>query len=156
MKLSDLHQHLQELSDVHFELPTGEMVPAHFHITEAGFVQKKFIDCGGTLRNEERINLQLWSSIDLNHRLTADKFRDILNLSTEKLNLPDVEIEVEYQGQTIEKYGLSFKEGLFQLEGKKTDCLAQDNCGIPSAKVKRSLAQIGSTQKACTPGGNCC
>ncbi|MEI7863404.1 MAG: DUF6428 family protein, partial [Planctomycetota bacterium] len=32
-------------------LPDKSFVPAHFHITEVGRVQKDFIDCGGTVRS---------------------------------------------------------------------------------------------------------
>ena len=155
MRFSDLYQHLEQLEQVHFELPNGKRVAKHFHVTEVGLIQKRFIDCGGTLRSEERINLQLWTSIDYNHRLAAEKFRQILDLSKEQLALPDAEIEVEYQGTTIEKYGLDFRDGLFHLKGQETDCSAKDNCGIPTTKVKRSLASIGSSN-SCSPGGNCC
>lgn len=155
MRLSELYQHLDSLEKVEFTLPNGQKVPKHFHVTEVGLIQKKFIDCGGTMRSEERISLQLWTSIDFHHRLAGAKFRDILNLSKEKLQLPDAEIEVEYQGQTIEKYGLSFKQGMFQLEGQETDCLAKDNCGVPTTKVKRTLSSL-SAANSCSPGGNCC
>lgn len=155
MRFSELHQHLDQLEKVEFALPDGRRVPKHFHVTEVGFIQKSFIDCGGTMRKEDRINLQLWSSFDYHHRLAGAKFRDILDLSKEKLGLPDAEIEVEYQGQTIEKYGLSFKDGLFQLEGQQTDCLAKDNCGLPDAKVKRALSSL-SPSASCSPSSNCC
>ena len=31
---------------LHLMLPDGDFVPAHFHVTEVGRVQKDFIDCG--------------------------------------------------------------------------------------------------------------
>ena len=38
---------------MHFMLPDQSFVPAHYHITEVGRVQKDFIDCGGTVRSLE-------------------------------------------------------------------------------------------------------
>jgi hypothetical protein len=35
---------------IHMMLPDQSFVPAHFHVTEVGRVQKDFIDCGGTPR----------------------------------------------------------------------------------------------------------
>jgi hypothetical protein len=37
-----------------FILPGGDQIPAHFHLTEVGYVAKKFVDCGGTFRDRER------------------------------------------------------------------------------------------------------
>ena len=34
------------LAALHLMLPDGSFVPAHFHVTEVGRVQKDFIDCG--------------------------------------------------------------------------------------------------------------
>lgn len=34
---------------MHWMLPDKSFVPAHYHITEVGKVQKDFIDCGGTV-----------------------------------------------------------------------------------------------------------
>ena len=35
---------------MHWMLPDKSFVPAHYHITEVGKVQKDFVDCGGTVR----------------------------------------------------------------------------------------------------------
>ena len=53
MKLSEIKKELNELTTIAFQLPDGELVPNHFHVTEIGKVTKHFIDCGGTIRNEE-------------------------------------------------------------------------------------------------------
>jgi hypothetical protein len=64
---------------------------------------------------------------------------------------------VEYQGDTIGKYGLTFAGKNFQLTNKQTDCLAPDKCGIPAEKQKIKLADLQpGNQNACTPGGKCC
>ena len=47
MKLSEIKQHLQNLKTIAFQLPNGDLVPAHFHVTEVGQISKRFIDCGG-------------------------------------------------------------------------------------------------------------
>lgn len=73
MKLSEIKSQLPQLSQLTFFLPDGTSVPAHFHITEVGQVTKRFIDCGGTLRDEKSINFQLWEDGDYDHRLGAKK-----------------------------------------------------------------------------------
>lgn len=157
MKLSEVKTLLQALSELNFILPDGSFIPKHFHITEVGGIQKNFIDCGGTIRKEQVINFQLWEANDFDHRLAPQKLLDIIHLSEDKLGLEDHEIEVEYQGNTIGKYGLEFESGNFLLTVKQTDCLAKDNCGIPNEKLKVSLADIGSNKESnCTPGGGCC
>ncbi len=37
-------------------MPNGAYVPPHFHLTEVGTMVKKFIDCGGTVREEAKIS----------------------------------------------------------------------------------------------------
>ena len=130
MKLSEIKTILEDLKELHFVKENGEKVPLHFHVTEIGQINKKFIDCGGTIREEKNINFQLWYSTDNDHRLEAEKLRKIINLSEKKLDLGDHEIEVEYQENTIGKFGLSFNGKEFVLTNKKTTCLAQDGCGI--------------------------
>ena len=52
MKLSEIKTILDTLPVLHFVLENGEQVPDHFHVTEVGQISKKFIDCGGTIRDE--------------------------------------------------------------------------------------------------------
>ena len=133
MKLSEIKSALSKVNEVTFTLPNGEQVPPHFHVTEVGNIQKHFIDCGGTIRKESVINFQLFTATDYDHRLSVQKLRSIIQLSEEKLGLENHEIEVEYQGDTIGKYGLEFKNGVFILISTQTDCLAKDKCGTPQA-----------------------
>lgn len=44
--------------------PDAAFVPAHFHITEIGRIQKDFIDCGGTVRSAVTCLLQVWVAHD--------------------------------------------------------------------------------------------
>jgi hypothetical protein len=157
MNLSEIKTTLDKVSEVVFVLPNGDKVPSHFHVTEVGQIEKNFIDCGGTLRHESAINFQLFTAIDFDHRLGAQNLKSIIELSERKLGLTDEDIEVEYQAETIGKYALDFDGGQFQLRSKQTDCLAKDNCGIPSQKIKESLASLGSSsENACAPNSGCC
>jgi hypothetical protein len=151
MILSEFKHYLKIVSEVTFLKPNGNKIPKHFHITEVGQTSKKFIDCGGTVRNEEVISMQLWESVDFLHRLEPSKLNSIIELSEKKLEIGNYEIEMEYQGETIEKYGVVFMNGVFQLRSTNTACLALDKCGIPSLENSKE-----KVQQDCTPGGGCC
>lgn len=155
MKLSEVKKHLSAAEAVNFQLESGTFVPEHFHVTEVGVVTKHFIDCGGTIRNEKVANFQLWDANDFDHRLKPEKLLNIIQLSEEKLGMEDLEIEVEYQAETIGKYDLDFNGKNFVLVSKQTACLASDSCGIPSQKPKVKLSDL-KNQNTCTPGGGCC
>ena len=155
MKLSEIKHHLTTIEDVNFSLPDGSYVPAHFHVTEVGLSTKHFIDCGGTIRNEKAANFQLWTAQDLTHRLKAEKLLKIISLSEKVLGNEDLDIEVEYQTDTIGKYGLRFNGKDFVLTPKHTACLAQDACGVPQEKQRISLSSPTPTA-CCTPNSGCC
>ena len=155
MKLSTFKNHLQTAGKVDFQLESGIAVPEHFHVTEVGVVSKHFIDCGGVVRNEKVANFQLWHANDTDHRLKAQKLLKIIALSEEVLGMEDLEIEVEYQADTIGKYDVGFDEKHFVLLSKKTACLAADACGIPQEKVSINIKDLNKPN-TCTPGGGCC
>jgi hypothetical protein len=155
MKLSQVKSQLGHLTTLNFILPDGTVVSPHFHVTEVGQVTKKYIDCGGTLRNESMISFQLWAAEDFDHRLGAAKLLDIIQLAERVLELPDLEVEVEYQGDTIGRYGLDFAGSNFHLTARQTDCLAKDKCGIPTEKPKIRLSSIAQGP-ICTPNSGCC
>ncbi|MCB9256291.1 MAG: hypothetical protein H6579_04095 [Chitinophagales bacterium] len=156
MKLSEIKKNLENLDHVRFIMPNGELLPEHFHLTEIGQLDKSFIDCGGTLRKQSSITFQLWTANDYDHRLAASKLLSIIALAEDKLQLIDGEIEVEYQGSTIEKYQLSYSDGVFHLLNTHTDCLAQDKCGIPQEKLKKDLASLQESKACCAPNSGCC
>ena len=155
MILSEVKTLLKHTSRLEFKLPNGELVPSHFHVTEVGKVSKHFIDCGGVERKEEVVSFQLWNANDYDHRLHPERLLDIINLSESKLGLSDSVVEVEYQGETIGKYGLDYSDGTFQLTMKETDCLAKDNCGIPEEKPRVKLSEVQNSG-SCAPGSGCC
>lgn len=155
MKLSEVKSRLNSIKELKFQLPNGEYVAPHFHVTEVGQISKSYIDCGGVIRHEKKVAFQLWEANDYDHRLHPEKLESIIDLSIDKLHIEDSEIEVEYQGPTIQKYGLDFRDGEFKLTTMNTDCLAKDNCGIPTEKLKVNLAGM-TAETSCTPGGGCC
>lgn len=156
MKLSELKAQLGTSGELNFRMPNGNYVPKHFHVTEVGQVHKHFIDCGGTVRREKTVSLQLWEASDFDHRLAPQKLNEIIALSEKVLGVEDGEIEVEYQSDTIGKYGLAFDGKDFVLTQKKTACLASDACGT-TEKVKVNLSELHVKKAACCDiGSNCC
>lgn len=157
MTLREIKNHLNQIENLKFILPDGSQVPSHFHVTEVGKITKHFIDCGGTERFQDTINFQLWTADDVDHRLQAKKLNSIIQLSEKQLKLnEDSTIEVEYQGQTIETYGLNFNGSAFQLMPLQTDCLAKDQCGVPESKPKVKLSELQASQACCSPESGCC
>ena len=156
MKLSEIKKVLETANVVNFQLPNGTIVPEHFHVTEVGAITKHFIDCGGTVRNEKVVNFQLWEANDFDHRLKPQKLINIIALSEKVLGLEDLEVEVEYQAETIGKYDLEFDGSNFLLLAKQTNCLAADKCGIPPEKLKVSLSELSAKKNSCKPGSGCC
>jgi hypothetical protein len=154
MNINEVKQALQNLDKIQFILPNGSFVPEHFHITEIGVITRHFIDCGGTERIEKKINFQLWEDFDYDHRLAPSKLLKIIDLSEEKLGLGNFTVEVEYQSDTIGKYGIAFDGNNFLLTNTTTDCLAKDKCGIPTQKPRIKMSELSGN--SCTPGSGCC
>lgn len=152
MHFRQFQDQLQAVGDIFLaiHLPSGDKVPAHFHITEVGNVQKQFIDCGGTRRKESTCVLQTLVAGDVNHRLKTGKLSKIL-ASTSSLAIADESpVEMEIQGDTIETYSVSSCDleqdrMVIRLESKSTACLAEDKCGIGTALPQASRGCCGST-----------
>lgn len=151
MKLSMFKKKLTEARVVNFVQANGQFVPRHFHITEAGLITKHFIDCGGTIRQEKKISFQVWVAVDTEHRLMPEKLLGIIRKAESLFGSDDLDIEVEYQTDTIGKFSLDMQGDNFLLMPTYTDCLAKNNCGIPESKLV-TTAEAG----CCTPGGGCC
>lgn len=123
--------------NMHIMLPDGTFVPSHFHVTEVGKVNKKFIDCGGTHREVNSCVLQVWVAHDVDHRLKSDKLVKILDLAQPVLGVDDLPLEIEYGSEYVSQYPVGSVEvtpkGLLLLLGSKhTECLAPDKCGVGS------------------------
>ena len=153
MLISAFKQTLRELDTLKFQLPNGEFVPAHFHITEIGNITRNFIDCGGVQRQENKLNLQLWVASDTDHRLDPTNLLNILQLAEKQLGKSNVEVEVEYQQSTIGRYKLAFNGAVFQLINTQTACLAPNQCGIPQEKPR---VRVTANGLSCNPNSGCC
>ena len=120
---------------MHWMLPSGGFVPAHYHLTEVGRVQKDFVDCGGTRRSQTSCLLQLWVADDTDHRLDTTKLAAIIERARPELIADSLPVEVEYEQDVIAQYPLSGIEPtpsglLFTLGSKHTACLAPETCGV--------------------------
>ena len=151
MTIGELRSLLAQAPDagLHLMLPGGEFVPAHFHVTEVGRVQKDFIDCGGTMRSTASGLLQVWIAQDVDHRLTTTKLAAILKLAAPMLKSDELPVEIEYEREAVSQFPVAAGEltpaGVLLILGTKhTECLAPDRCGVPV---------VGS---ACAPGAGCC
>ena len=134
---------------LHLMLPDGSFVPAHFHATEVGRVQKDFIDCGGTARSSTTCVLQVWVAGDTDHRLDTTKLAAVLRLAAPLLKASDLPVEVEYEDGRVSQFPVSAAEVtpsgvLLHLGTKHTACLAMDRCGV----------QVAGTPGCAAPG--CC
>jgi hypothetical protein len=131
---------------------SGMSIAAHYHITEIGLVLKNYVDCGGVVRQERKATMQIWLANDTDHRLSTQKLLEIIEKSEQLFGLKDEELEVEFQGQTIETYGLVAQDFGFQFTSKKTTCLAPGHCGIPNELLPQEMQE----KTSCSPGSGCC
>lgn len=134
---------------IHLMLPDGSFVPAHFHVTEVGRVQKDFIDCGGTRRSATTSVLQVWVAEDTDHRLNTTKLAKIIQVGTPLFPSMTLPVEVEYEQGVVSQYPVHEAEVtpsgvLLHLGTKHTACLAPDRCGV------------GAVEVACCPTPGCC
>lgn len=141
---------------IKFDLPNGDSVPAHFHITDVCSVFKHAIDCGGQTREEAQVQIQLWLGADMEHRLISDTAVKILQQSHAILKkLPDLAntpVVIEYQTEATALYqishvNLSESEIVFDLQTTQTQCLA----ALRHEQEKR----LGRTTSCCQQN-KCC
>jgi len=137
----------------HIVLPDADVVPAHFHVTEIGRVQKDFIDCGGTPRSTTHCQLQLLVANDTDHRLAAGKLAKVFELSAAVLRGDDLPIVIEHEDcRTIAFPSESFEATseliTIRLSLPHPACLAGDKCGLTPAEA--------GVASACSPASGCC
>ena len=151
MNITEFKAHLQRHPDheLRFVLPDGDVIAAHAHITEAGRVDKTFIDCGGTVRKTSICTLQAWVAEDVDHRLKPGKLAGIMSLAEPIFHGDDLPMEIEYEDPSISQFPVlevTEVNGVlsFQLGSKHTDCLAKEIC----------LPADGGC--CATSGGGCC
>lgn len=135
MKTSEFKTQLEKHAghELRFVLPDGDFIPAHARITEAGRVDKTFIDCGGMVRTVSNCTLQAWVAEDVEHRLAPGKLAGVLEIAAPIFRNEDLDIEVEYEDCAISQFPIlevSVADGMlnFQLGSKHTDCLAKEVC----------------------------
>ena len=155
MKLTQLKENLdkQHGANIRFYLPNGDFVPMHAHVTEVARIDKRFVDCGGTLRNDSLCRLQTWFFDDVDHRLTAGKLLKILEKAKSFLASDDLEVDVEHEIGFISQFPLesveiSPSEFILRLTERHTACLAIEKCKAPTPPAKFSLltADFKATQ----------
>lgn len=177
MKIQTFLQELASMNELSWVFPDGTFVPAHAHVTEVALMTRLFVDCGGTQRMERRIQLQLWVANDVDHRLAPSKLARIIQDAEAWLEWENHEVEVEFQGHTIERYGVELQGGALILVPLHTNCLAPDRCGIPVAVGQEMAVLEGNGRQAlegnggqalernqrqspgtgcCAPGSGCC
>jgi hypothetical protein len=105
------------------------------------------------LRQENKLNLQLWVASDAYHRLKPNNILNILQSAENELGCSNLELEVEYQQSTVGRYKLAFDGVVFQLINTQTACLAPDQCGIPQEKPR---VRVTASGLSCNPDSGCC
>lgn len=138
MKISELRQHLAAHAELalRFHLPDGAPIAAHAHVTEVARIDKRFVDCGGTLRTDAFCRLQTWVADDTYHRLTAGKLHSILEKAKPVLLSDDLDVDIEHENGVLSQYPLgsvelSGNELVLRLNRRHTACLAEDRCIRP-------------------------
>jgi Family of unknown function (DUF6428) len=158
MKLSEFKKFLDQHSEknIRFILPTGSKIPPQAHVTEVARIDKRFIDCGGTLRNEFTCRLQAWFADDTDHRLTAGKLLGILNKAAPLLETENLEVDVEYEAPFISQFPIASVAAentnlIISLGTKHTACLAEDKCLPPKLADEYLFKALPKIEQ-----GKCC
>lgn len=154
MKLSEFRQRLESAPDheLAFRLPNGGgRIPAWAHITEVGRTDRRFIDCGGTIRSVSACTLQSWVADDVDHRLLPGSLAAIIGKAQPLLGSDDLDVEIEFEDGLLSQFPVTAAEVVdgaleFQLTVKRTDCLAKEVCGPADAEETSN----------CSGGGGCC
>ncbi|MFM7214216.1 MAG: DUF6428 family protein [Verrucomicrobiota bacterium] len=143
MTVRELREHLEQHPDkgIQFRLPEGTGLATHAHVSEVARIEKRFIDCGGVLRNDRFCRLQTWVADDVDHRLGAAKLLGILDKAKGILESEDLDVDVEHEVGFVTQMPLKsiLVQGdclTLQLEHRHTDCLAQDRCLPKSAPAE--------------------
>ena len=162
MKLKELKQVLEQhaTARVRFQLPNGDFAPAHSHVTEVARIDKRFIDCGGTLRTESLCRLQTWFADDIDHRLTAGKLAKIFAKAEGVLLTDDLDVDVEHEVGYITQFPLDSievanYEVIFRLTLRHTACLAMEKC-MPPAATPSEFSPLKFSFTETPPDTKCC
>src|SRR5262245_20532648 len=145
MNITEFRRHLQAAPthELCFVLPDGGRIPVHAHITEVGRTDRRFLDCGGTLRQTSNCTLQAWVADDTDHRLTPESLASIISKAAAILETDALDVEIEYEDGLISQFPVIVAETagrrlIFHLGAKHTDCLAKDVCLPANASSESS------------------
>jgi len=148
MNLTEFRMLLDQNPDLNlrFILPDGTPMAAHAHVTEVARIDKRFVDCGGTLRNDALCRLQTWVADDLHHRLTAGRLLGILDKAASILQSDALEVDIEYEAKWISQFPVvsgaaDGRELILRLGERHTACLAEDQCKPKPAGLAAFNAQ---------------
>jgi len=162
MKVTELKDKLKShpTANVRFVLPNGDSTPAHAHVTEVARIDKRFIDCGGTLRNDSLCRLQTWFSDDVDHRLTAGKLSKILEKAGTVLMSDELDVDVEHEVGFITQFPLESAELAadeirLRLGERHTACLAMDKCK-PTPAAPSDFNPLRFNFREEQPPSKCC
>lgn len=159
-------QEFLELLEAHptqsllFEYAKGKTIAPNYHITEVKNVIIDAVDCGAGTDFWRETVVQLWESPkekDRLHYMTAQKATDIFKrVNGMKRMQPDSEIKFEYSNPDfhtaqlfVDDVDLADEHLLVRLVVEKTNCKAQETCGVPvEANTKEEIC--------CAPESGCC
>ena len=136
---------------VRFQLPNGQPVPAHAHVTEVARIDKQFVDCGGTFRTLSTCRLQTWVSDDFHHRLKAGKLLTILEKANAFLQSGDIEMDVEHELEHVTQFPIESAETngtelRLRLAARHTECLAPEKCKPASSILSPNPVKLQFTK----------
>jgi hypothetical protein len=131
-----------------FLLPDGDYIPAHAHVTEVGYVVRKFIDCGKVTGQEEKVVVQTHVGDDTDHRLRSDRLAKILRLGNRLIPSADLDVTVEYDCCVVAQYPITEAIPVGEhlnliLQRGRTQCRARERSGSEAA------ADCCATSTAC-------
>ncbi len=142
-----------------FKYSPGKVVAPGYHITEIKNITIDSVDCGAGVDFWKETVIQLWEDPRKNTDLymSAEKALAILNkIDRLKPMEREVEIKFEYSNpdfQTaqlfVNPFSVDGNELVMKLRIEKTDCKANEACGI-------ATETITALEAICTPGGSRC
>ena len=164
MKTQELLSLLKSHTDksLLFEYTPGQLVGAHYHITEVKHLQIDSVDCGANSDNWNETVIQLWESpseIGKTEFMSVYKALSILN-KVGKMRPYDMDSEVKFEyGNSlfhtahlfVDDFEIHGSNLLLKLAVTKTDCKAKETCGVPE-----TVEAGGNEEACCSPGSGCC
>lgn len=165
MKTQELFHVLEQHKDkaLLFEYAPNLLVGANYHITEVKHITIDSVDCGAQTDAWKETIVQLWESpneLGKTEFMSVLKALGILNkVGRMKAYNLDSEVKFEYGNATfhtaqlfVNDFEIRNNNLIFKLAVEKTDCKAQELCG-----VQEPVGAISSSDEpCCTPDGNCC